>query len=150
VGECRQQPAPAAIALQHGGALNDLTEVVISFVGAHVRSVDELHLLLAMAAAPDRWFDAERVAGELAIAAKSARNMLEHLASHNLLEIRVTADVRYQFHPGTPQLLTAANDCIEACRRNPMALWRLLSGRLDHRGIRDFADAFRIRPDDDR
>jgi hypothetical protein len=127
-----------------------LSERVVSFVTAHFRTVDDLHLLVAMAGAPDRWFDAESVARELAIVTRNARVALERLASHNLLEIRVTGDVRYQFHPGTPALLAAAQECVDAYHRNPMALWRLASEHLDHRGVRDFADAFRIRRDDDR
>jgi DNA-binding IclR family transcriptional regulator len=127
-----------------------LSELVISFVTAHLRTVDDLHLLVAMAGAQDRWFDADRVARELGITPSHARTALERLASQNLLEIRVTADIRYQFHPGTPELLAAANGCVEAYRRNPMALWRLASEQLNRRGVRDFADAFRIRRDDDR
>ena len=111
--------------------------------------MDDLHLLVAMAGGQDRWFDAEGVARELAITTRNARAALERLAGQNLLEIRVTGDVRYQFHPGTPELRVAANACVDAYRRNPMALWRLASERLDWRGVRDFADAFRIRRDDD-
>jgi hypothetical protein len=125
------------------------SELVISFVATHLRNVDDLELLVAMAGAQDRWFDAEGVARDLSIATRSARAALERLARQNLLEIRVTADVRYKFHPGTPELLAAANACVEAYRRNPMALWRLASEHLDRRGVRDFADAFRIRRDDD-
>jgi hypothetical protein len=127
-----------------------LCKRVISFVTSHLRNVDDLHLLVAVAGAQDKWFDAESVARELAITTRNAGAALEHLARQNLLEIRVTADVRYQFHPGTPELLDAANACVEAYRRNPMALWRLAAEHLDRRGVRDFADAFRIRRDDDR
>ena len=103
-----------------------------------------------MAGAHDRWFDAAGVARELAITPRNARAALERLAGQNLLEIRVTAEVRYQFHPGTPELLIAANACVGAYRRNPMALWRVASGHLNRRDVRDFADAFRIRRDDER
>jgi hypothetical protein len=126
-----------------------LSERVVSFVTAHLRTIDDLHLLVAMAGAQDRWFDAESVARDLAITTRDARAALERLASHNLLEIRVTADVRYQFHPGTADLLAAAHECVEAYHRKPIALWRLASQQLDRRGVRDFADAFRIRRDDD-
>ena len=125
------------------------SELVVSFVTAHLRNVDDLHLLVAMAGAQDRWFDAEAVARELAITPRNARASLERLARQNLLEIRVTGEVRYQFHPGTPELLMAANACVEGYRRNPMALWRLASEHLDRRSVRDFADAFRMRRDDD-
>jgi DNA-binding transcriptional regulator LsrR (DeoR family) len=104
-----------------------------------------------MASAEDRWFDEDCVARELGIDRRKARAALEHLASRNLLEIRVTGDVRYQFHPGTPTLRMAASACVEAYRRYPLALWLLFSERLDRRrSIRDFADAFRLTRHDDR
>jgi hypothetical protein len=128
-----------------------LSELVTSFVSAHLRGIDDLHLLVAMASAPDRWFDADTVARELLMAKANARASLEHLASQNLLEIRVTGDIRYQFNPGTPTLRRAADGCMEVYRRDPMALWRLASEKLERRrSIRDFADAFRIRRHDDR
>jgi predicted ArsR family transcriptional regulator len=132
--------------------LNDqsLPQLVIEFVIAHLRTIDDLHLLVAMSGAQDRWFDADRVARELGIGRQTARAALEHLAGRNLLEIRVTGDVRYQFNPGTPALREAAGACVEAYRRNPMALWRLAAEQLDHRSLRDFADAFKIRRHDDR
>ena len=103
-----------------------------------------------MAAARDRWFDAESVARELGISRKKAQTVLEHLASRNLLEIRLSADIRYQFHPGTPELLAGTNACVDAYMRDPVAMWRLVSRRVAHDGIRDFADAFRIKRHDDR
>jgi hypothetical protein len=127
-----------------------LSQLVIGFVIAQLRTIDDLHLLVAMSGAQDRWFDADRVARELGIGKQPARSALEHLASRNLLEIRVTGDVRYQFNPGTPHLRDAAYACVDAYRKSPMALWRLASEQLDHRSLRDFADAFKIRRDDDR
>jgi hypothetical protein len=119
-------------------------EHVISFVTTHLRTVEELHLLVAMSGAPDRWFDGDSVARELGIGTQAARAALEHLASRNLLEIRVTGDVRYQFNPGTPEMRNAAIACVEAYYRDPVTMWRHVSEHLTRRGIRDFADAFRI------
>lgn len=110
----------------------------------HLRTVEELHLLVAMSSARDRWFDAEVAARELGISPRAARTALEHLASRNLLEIRVTGDVRYQLNPGTPELREAAFACVDAYHEDPAALWRLASQQLSNRGIRDFANAFRI------
>ena len=132
--------------------MNDLplSQRVISFVTAHLRTIDDVHLLVAMAGAQDRWFDAETAARELSVTTRHARAALERLASHNLLEIRVTGDVRYQFRPGTPELRTAVSECVDAYHRNPVALWRVAFEQLDRRGVRDFADAFRIIRNDDR
>jgi len=77
-----------------------------------------------------------------------ARAALEHLAARNLLDIRIGRDLRYQFRPGTLELREAARAAAEAYRRHPIDLARLVSP--ERRSITDFADAFRIRRDDDR
>jgi hypothetical protein len=111
--------------------------------------VDDLHLLVAVAANEDRWWDESSVAAELFVERSAARSMLEHLASHNLLEIRVTGSVRYQFRPGTPELRDAALACLASYRANPVSVWRAVAGTAGRQSVRDFADAFRLRRDDD-
>ena len=129
--------------------MHELPPVVLTFVSDHVRSLEELQLLMTCMHAGDRWWDASSVARELGISVPEARRALDHLASRNLFDIRITGDVRYQFRPGTPELTEAAQACADAYRINPVAVIRLVSGPA-RRSIRDFADAFRIRKDDDR
>jgi hypothetical protein len=124
-----------------------LPPLVSDFIAAHLRTVDDLHLLVATANEADRWWDAGAVARELLIDDETAGGLLEHLAARNLLDIRVTGDVRYQYRPGTPELAESAQACMTAYRTNPGAVWRVLVGRRRTRAIRDFADAFRIRRD---
>ena len=85
---------------------------------------------------------------QLGIGMAAARRALDRLARGNLLDIRITGDVRYQFKPGTPQLEAAALACAVAYRSNPIALVQLIAD-CTGRQVRDFADAFRIRLDDD-
>ena len=126
----------------------DMPPAVRAFVKAHIRSIQDLHLFIAMATAPDRWWDEDAVAREFTIDRREARNVLEHLAAHNLLEIKLTDDVRYQCRPGTPELARDVAACLEVYRANPIALWRLAPVSAERRSIRDFADAFRLRRDD--
>jgi hypothetical protein len=125
-------------------------KAVRTFVDAHIRSIEELQLLIAMATAPERWWDEEAVAREYTMDRRDARSALEHLAAHNLLEIKVTGDVRYQFRPGTPELADFVAACLDVYRTNSIALWRLAPLRRERRSIRDFADAFRMWRDDGR
>ena len=122
---------------------------VLAFVADHLRSLEELQLLIAVIQSPDRWWDATTAARELGITATVARRGLDHLAASNLLDIRITGDVRYQFCPGTGELRGAALATEEAYRLNPLGVVQLVAGTT-RRGLRDFADAFRIRRDDDR
>jgi hypothetical protein len=118
------------------------------FVAEHIRNVEELQLLIAIIQSGDRWWDSPAAARELGISTTAARRALDHLAARNLLDIRITGDVRYQFCPGTEELRAAAHATDEAYRVNPLAVARLTAGAA-RRGIRDFADAFRLRREDD-
>jgi predicted ArsR family transcriptional regulator len=121
---------------------------VSAFLADHIRSLEELQLLIVMVQAPDRWWDATTAARELGIDPPAARRGLDALAKRNLLDIRITGDVRYQFGPGTDDLRAAARATEDAYRTNPLAVVQLVA-QTGKRGLRDFADAFRIRRDDD-
>ncbi len=123
--------------------------LVLAFVADHIGSLDELQLLLAVVQTPERWWDATSAARELGIATPAAGRALDALAGRNLLDIRITADVRYQFRPGTDALRAAAVATEDAYRTNPLGVVQLVT-QTGKRGLRDFADAFRIRRDDDR
>lgn len=127
----------------------EFSPLVLAFMAEHVQSLEELRLLMAVIQSPDRWWDAAAAARELGTSAAAARRVLDRLAAHNLLDIRITGDVRYQFRPGTEDLRQAALTAAEAYRSNPLALAQLVTAAAARR-IRDFADAFRIRRDDDR
>jgi hypothetical protein len=97
---------------------------VVEFVATNLRSVEDLDLLVAMAAGGDRWWDAARTSRELGISRVAARSALERLAARNLLEIRVTDDVRYQLRPGTAALRAAVRACLRAYDADPGAVRR--------------------------
>jgi hypothetical protein len=122
----------------------------LQFVTDHLRGLDDLHMLLAMAGDRDRWWDGVSAARELGTDRSTAGRVLEHLAAENLLDIRVTDDVRYRFRPGRADLDRAAQACVEAYRSRPIALWRAAEEALRVRSIQEFADAFRLKPDVDR
>jgi hypothetical protein len=121
----------------------DLPPRVSAFIASHFASVDELQTLVALMDAPDRWWDAESVAGEVRLAPRDAALALERLAGRNLLEVRITTDVRYQYHPGSETLAKAVREAIDAYRADPVAVVRVIYSELQR--IRDFADAFRIK-----
>ncbi len=127
--------------------MRDLPPLVRAFMSDHITTLDELQLLITCVYSEDRWWDATAVARELGVSAVAARHALDHLASRNLLDIRITGDVRYRFHPGTDELRDAALVVAETYRANPAGVINLVAG-APRRSIRDFADAFRIRKDD--
>ena len=120
---------------------------VIEFATAHLRALEDLQVLLTCLDARDRWWDAAGMARQLGIGVSVARRALDHLARGNLLDIRITGDVRYQFKPGNDGLEAAALACAAAYRADPIAVVHLV-GDAPRRSVRDFADAFKIRGDD--
>jgi len=68
---------------------------VVAFVTDHVRTLAELQLLIAIIQSDDRWWDASAAARESGLSLQEARRARDHFGAHNLLDIRITGDVRY-------------------------------------------------------
>ena len=117
---------------------------VVSFVTEHVRTLAELQLLMAIVQSGERWWDAGSAARESGLTVQQARSALDYFGARNLLDIRITGDVRYQFRPGTPELRRRVEACVAAFRTRPVDLALLISGP-SATSVRDFADAFRVR-----
>lgn len=130
-------------------ARHEVSPLVLTFLSEHVGDLHQFQLLLRLVQGGDRWWDAASVAREVGITPEEAHAALDHLAKHNLLDIRITGEVRYQFRPGTDTLREAAEACVDEFRRKPVEILDVVTG-APRRRIRDFADAFRIRRDDDR
>ena len=129
--------------------LSRITPAVELFVETHLPTLEHLEVLALLIRAGDQWWDAGAVGQELGITPDASRRILEHLGSRNLLAIRVTTDVRYQFQPGEAGVREAAAAFADAYARHRLAVSRLVI-RQSSRSIRAFADAFRIQRDDDR
>jgi hypothetical protein len=117
---------------------------VDAFIAAHFRSIEDLQLLIRLVREPERWWDAETVSHEQHLSKAAAREALEWFAARNLVEIRLSTDVRYRFSPGTDGLRDDAHDVLAVFSADPIAVIRAIPPGLQH--IRDFADAFRIKP----
>jgi hypothetical protein len=128
---------------------HEISPLVLTFLADHVSSLVQFQLLMLVAQTGERWWDATAAARELGVTPGAARAALDHLAKHNLLDIRITGDVRYQFRPGTDELRAAVLACAEQFRRAPLQMVAVVTGQ-GPKSIRDFADAFRIRRHDDR
>jgi hypothetical protein len=79
--------------------------------------LEDLDVLTRLVEHPERWWDAEMIHRELGIGVEQARATLVRLARRNLLDIRVTHTVRYQFRPATPNLEATVLSLVEAHRR---------------------------------
>ena len=95
---------------------------MLEFSRSHLSSVAELAVLIALIEAPSRWWDARAVARHVGIERRQAARILDLLAARNLLDIRVTEHVRYQYRPARPEVANAAGALARAYRRNPAAV----------------------------
>src|SRR5436190_1453997 len=126
--------------------MDTLHAEIVTFIKSYVRSLDDLEVLMLCVDAGDRWWDAAGIARATGLKEGAARRALDQLTRGNLLDIRITGDVRYAFSPGTAALRDAAVACAAAYRSRPVAVITCVTAAP--RGLRDFADAFRIRRDD--
>jgi hypothetical protein len=100
--------------------MDTLPQAIARFAATHLASPDELRVLALCVEERDRWHDAPAIARTLRITRGVARAALDHLARNNLLDIRITGDLRYRFRPGTSELESHALALVDAYRRNPV------------------------------
>jgi len=115
------------------------------FAETYLPSLEDLHVLALCVEQRERWHDAAAVARALGIPRRAARGALDHLACSNLLDIRITGEVRYRFRPVTPELEAQAEAFVAAYRRSPLEILELIGGAGQR--ARDVAGASRNRKD---
>jgi len=120
------------------------------FARSHLHSVEALQVFILCIDHRERWWDSSAIARRLAIAESQARRVLDQLARSNLLDIRISEEVRFRFAPGVHELEEVAAAFASAYHDNPAAIVNLVARSTIGDSVRDFADAFRIRRDDDR
>ena len=98
---------------------------VATFIEQQLLSIDEIEVLTVLVTSPPRWWDAKLMGTEVGgIAVAEARRILDHLASLNLLDIRVTDAVRYRFQPGTEELARTVSGLVSLYKTDRQAVVR--------------------------
>jgi len=110
-------------------SVNELPEPVSSLLADYASSLKELGVLLALIESDARWWDARSLARIADVSVREAGRVLEAFASRNLLDIRISDDVRYRLCPGTPDLERKIHLLIDTYRRSP-SLVREWAGRF--------------------
>jgi hypothetical protein len=117
---------------------------VEQFVLQHLRSLEHLDALVAMHREPARWWTAAALADSVGTSVAAAEQILEDLCSANLLGVKVSSTVVYQFSPGSPELQPLVPELIDALRTARVRVYTLITSRAAS-AVRDFADAFRFK-----
>jgi hypothetical protein len=111
---------------------------VRDFVLAHIDSIEQLEVLLLLAARPTTAFTTVEISDELRTAPSSAANRLARLRDHRLIEVlpgdrhRLRAD---------PELIAILTQVGEAYRHRRVSVVTLIYSRPSE-VVRVFADAF--------
>jgi hypothetical protein len=128
-----------------GSLSNDrITPGVRAFVRDHIRSLEQLEILLLLLKDETRSWSAEAAARELRTTTASAAARLEEMASRNLLDVRIAEQIFYRYAPVSPALDAAAKETARAYKERPVAVTTAIYSQPEDE-IRAFADAFRIR-----
>lgn len=108
--------------------MNPLPTPLARFAATHLGSLEDLRVLAYCVEERDRWHDAPAIARTLGIARGAARAALDRLARNNLLDMRITGDLRFRFRPGTSELESQALALVDAYRRNPAGASEAIGG----------------------
>jgi DNA-binding IclR family transcriptional regulator len=126
--------------------MESLPPAIRNFAAAYLPSLEALEVLTLCVSQRDRWHDASAVARTLGIPRSTAREALDQLACSNLLDIRITGDLRYRFRPGTSALEAQAVAFVGAYRRTPLQVLELMAGDVGQTA-RDVSGSNRTRRD---
>ncbi len=126
----------------------ELPEAVRRFIADHIDSVEQLEILLLLFHHPERSWTAEAVARELRISALSAGDRLKDMARSTLLARVQGSEGEYRYAPENQQQgVVVAGLAAAYSERRVTVINLIFSKPIDK--IRTFADAFRLRRDDD-
>jgi hypothetical protein len=105
-----------------------MAPILNHFAASYLKSLNHLHVLELCVSQRERWHDAAAIAQALDMSQRDARAALDHLTCSNLLDIRITGDIRYRFRPGTSDLEARAVEFVEAFKRNPLPWLEIVGG----------------------
>ncbi|MFY0563258.1 hypothetical protein ACN28E_05395 [Archangium lansingense] len=117
------------------------------FITDHIDSVEQLEILLLLHQHPERSWTAESVARELRISALSADDRLKDMARSGILAKVQGSEVEYRYAPSQQLGDVVAGLATAYAERRVTVINLIFSKPIDK--IRTFADAFRLRRDDD-
>ncbi|MFE8604805.1 hypothetical protein [Archangium violaceum] len=126
----------------------DLPEAVRRLIADHIDSVEQLEILLLLQQHPERSWTAELVARELRISPLSAGDRLKDMARSAILSRLQGSEAEYRYAPVSPEMVEAVAGLATAYSERRVTVINLIFSKPVDK-IRTFADAFRLRRDDD-
>jgi len=125
-----------------------LSEIVQQFLIKYIHSVDQLEILLLLKNEPQKEWAAEEVARALFTQAEAADARLAELATYQLLLEKKIGNQTTYHYAARGDLDRAVQDLAEAYPKYRVTIINLIFSKPIDK-IRTFADAFRIKKEDD-
>jgi hypothetical protein len=120
-----------------------IPEDVRAFLGARIRSVGELEVLLLLHRHPDRWWTADQVNRELRTSLQSALQCLDAMRHAALAEEKKDGERSFRFRAADEDIARIVRVLRDLFRDRMASIVDIIYvPRQD--SIRDFADAFRL------
>jgi hypothetical protein len=121
---------------------------VRQLVARHVRTMEQVEVLLLLARGSERALSADEIRAALRLDQNAvAATSLAGLEEGRLIEEQPGHPPRWRYAPATPELRRAVELLAVAYNERPVTLVRMIYERPS--AVQSFADAFRIRRDDE-
>ena len=124
--------------------IDPIPGTVREFLTSNIATLDDLSVLVVLLEGEARWWDAATVAVQTGLSASEVRIVFDAFVRRNLLDVRISNEIRYQLRPGTEDLVNATHAIAAEYRRAPARIVQAVAHRPG-RGVSDFADAFRLK-----
>lgn len=124
-------------------------EPVAALIARHIHSPVQLEALLTLHLKAEEWWTARRLGAELRLPAWAARERLEDLATRGFLEVKTADDVAFRFCPTSPEAAAAVAELATLYYQRPAAIIAHVRAAAPD-PVRAFADAFRIKTEDEK
>jgi hypothetical protein len=118
-------------------------------VAQRIHSTHELELLLLLRQLPEQGWTDRDAAAAVRVGSDAAARMLFDLMARGLLRLVNNAPLTYRYDPASPELARAV-DAVAAAHAAAPAAVRALIRRPAPPSLRQFADAFRLRHDEEK
>lgn len=125
---------------------NGVPHDVQQLIDEHITSVEQLEILLLLAARPDVAWTPEQVREEIRTSTSSAVSRLEDLRTHGFLVEVDDRDDAFQFRPRSEATRAAVEHLATIYRERRFTIIDLIFAKPIDR-LRVYADAFRFRKD---
>jgi hypothetical protein len=126
--------------------VDELPDDLIDFLQTAIGSIWALELMLTLRREPQKAWTVPALTAELRASEPLVADIVRRFESAGLAT--AAGPGAWAWHPASPRLATLADAAAAAYARTPLATTRVIADARTRR-IRQFADAFRLRPDKD-